>query len=181
MYTPIHRRRPTFKRSFCAKFLRSATTRVGPSLVSVAERAGWLDRRLSLRESSDQSTLLSRSERRQKAFRNRNSLGPISSWGSWGGSATATPTDRGQRQHALVAYADRRTLLRRDSLKGSGRASRRPFRRSSRPARAIVRLAPVVGRFARHQSRPNCGRSTGIEPRRLRTKRTVYWVRCPHL
>ena len=43
--------------------------------VSVAERAGWPDCRLSLRESSVDSSLLSRSERRQKAFRNRNSLG----------------------------------------------------------------------------------------------------------
>ena len=33
-----------------------------------------MERRLSLRESSDQSTLLSRSERRQQAFRNKNGL-----------------------------------------------------------------------------------------------------------
>ena len=41
-------------------------------VVSVAERAGWPDCRLSLRESSVDSSLLSRSERRRKAFRNRN-------------------------------------------------------------------------------------------------------------
>jgi hypothetical protein len=43
-------------------------------LVSVAERAVWRVSRLSLRESSGDLTRLSRSERRQRAFRNRNYL-----------------------------------------------------------------------------------------------------------
>ena len=59
---------------FAAHNAAEPPRRAEQSVVSVAEMRCWLDCRLSLRESSEELTPLSRSERRQKAFRNRNSV-----------------------------------------------------------------------------------------------------------